>query len=640
MVKDTIKQKNKKTIKIKEKRPKGSLKKSTEPTKGSIKRAERKTKQILLSYIRNSELDSWEKFDVLDASVQFKILTGFHPNVRVILDNGKVIDYNTAREWFERASIQTQCDNVIGQFKKGTICYMCGLPIYGPAECEHVLAVFKAAMYLHLYRTDFKPILLKPSDELTPQEKRIIHELKMEYRWAHRCCNQVKSDHDFVKFDGRKFAFDKIVGRRILKEILKKTISGETICNDPLFKREIDNLRLKNGEDIERWIDQRINILMGTDVKKGTPTPDYALGAVGDIIDYLNGGHRSRGFGNITADNNKGGFYLCSLSTALAAMDTSHYLDVLRHQRGLPPIEPVIIRHEVTKPEVIINTISELTRFLSFNWGRQLDIEKIRSLYTELLETEIPAQRDMSKPQISSILAEGLIKLINQNETVETFDNDFFQNMKVLLHMPPTAESNRLIDSKLDASEIAGVSYSMFIILHFILKLTELTVYKQYNQDAIMLQFVDQFKISLKINFSQIIRFLPDANKQLLYLNIFQFLLGLVHPDQVNKMMQILIESLNITDYTYTGNQWTTVENLKSSVVHFMWLYPEDESRREYPTEYREVLAEATLLFGIKEDKRKNIERRSDKFRSRSRSRSRSRDRDRDRDRSRSRDRE
>jgi hypothetical protein len=358
-----------------QKKGKRGLTQKKEPSKSSIKREERKTKERLLSYIRNSELVSWEQFDVLDPVVQFQILTGFHPNVRINIQNEVVIDYNTAREWFERASTQTQCNNVIGQFKHGTICYICGLPIKGPAECEHVLAVFKAAMYLHLYRTEFKPIFeknAKDPESLNDKEKRILKELEMEYKWAHRCCNQVKSDHDFVKFDGKKFVFDKVVGRRILKEILKKTISGEDICKDHAFKRDIDGLRLKTGADIEKWIDQRVNILLGTDVLKGKEkeTPPYALGAVGNIISYLNGEDKIHGFSQITAAKNKGGFYLCSLSTALAAMDTTHFLDTLRYQQGLPPAQPEKLRKEVTKPEIIISTITELTHFLSFNWGR------------------------------------------------------------------------------------------------------------------------------------------------------------------------------------------------------------------------------------------------------------------------------
>jgi hypothetical protein len=594
------------------KKVKRSLTQKKEPSKSAIKREERKTKEKLLSYIRESELVSWEQFDVLDPVVQFQILTGFHPNVRINIQDKGIIDYTTAREWFERASTQTQCNNVIGQFEKGTICYICGLPIYGPAECEHVLAVFKAAMYLHLYRTEFKPIVEKNPELLTDTEKRILNELKMEYKWAHRCCNQVKSDHDFVKFDGKKFVFDKVVGRRILKEILKKTISGEDICKDPLFKREIDGLRLKSGEDIEKWINQRVSILLGTDVlKKGKETPPYALGAVGNIISYLNGEDKKHGFSQITAEKNKGGFYLCSLSTALAAMDTTHFLDTLRYQQGLPPAQPEKIRQEVTKPEIIISTITELTHFLSFNWGRAMSPQEIKTFYENIFGIPIPTERDMSKVTSSSVIANFLIKSINEIEEREDFYNDLFKNMKVLMIIPNQSHDT-LISDKFDASEIAGISYSSFIKLHFLLKIKQSVVFYQNKGNAVFQQFIERFNQALKFDFSRIEFFFPERADQLNYLNIFHFLLSILYTkntvdrsetvnaiETVNAMMQIFINCIGISDYSYTANLWTTTENLESATLQFMSEYPNDETKYEYPQEYSDALKAAKILSGF-----------------------------------------
>ena len=72
----------------------------------------------------------------------------------------------------------------------------------GTAECEHVLPVFKAALYLNLYRTDYKDIMEShgPGDEL------LYNELKMEYRWAHRCCNQKKKEIEPFKTHYKKIS--------------------------------------------------------------------------------------------------------------------------------------------------------------------------------------------------------------------------------------------------------------------------------------------------------------------------------------------------------------------------------------------------------------------------------------------------
>ncbi len=87
----------------------------------------------------------------------------------------------------------TQCNNTIGKvnpysFEKNNLesctkCYICGLPILHEkiggmaAECEHVLPVIVAAIYLSLYKK---------------KANRGSDEIKLVYQWAHETCNQEK----------------------------------------------------------------------------------------------------------------------------------------------------------------------------------------------------------------------------------------------------------------------------------------------------------------------------------------------------------------------------------------------------------------------------------------------------------------
>uniref|UniRef100_A0A6C0K6A1 Uncharacterized protein n=1 Tax=viral metagenome TaxID=1070528 RepID=A0A6C0K6A1_9ZZZZ len=87
----------------------------------------------------------------------------------------------------------TQCNNTIGKvnpysFEKNNLesctkCYICGLPILHEkiggmaAECEHVLPVIVAAIYLSLYKN---------------KANRGSDEIKLVYQWAHETCNQEK----------------------------------------------------------------------------------------------------------------------------------------------------------------------------------------------------------------------------------------------------------------------------------------------------------------------------------------------------------------------------------------------------------------------------------------------------------------
>ena len=146
---------------------------------------------------------------------------------------GQDITCKQARKFWEPSSPTTQCNGTIGQFNNGIECYICGMPIVrvvvrararsrsesldasslGAAsaaiatdnndsdsdasnidgrnpECEHILPIGLAVLYLGLHSPLFKTSGWYNKDIV-----------KYEYAWAHRTCNQVKSDRSFIKMN-------------------------------------------------------------------------------------------------------------------------------------------------------------------------------------------------------------------------------------------------------------------------------------------------------------------------------------------------------------------------------------------------------------------------------------------------------
>ena len=143
---------------------------------------------------------------------------------------GQDITCKQARKFWEPSSPTTQCNGTIGPFNNGIECYICGMPIervvvrararararsesLGAAsaavatdnndsdsdasnidgrnpECEHILPIGLAVLYLGLHSPLFKTSGWYNKDIV-----------KYEYAWAHRACNQVKSDRSFIKMN-------------------------------------------------------------------------------------------------------------------------------------------------------------------------------------------------------------------------------------------------------------------------------------------------------------------------------------------------------------------------------------------------------------------------------------------------------
>jgi hypothetical protein len=104
------------------------------------------------------------------------------------------------RDIWELSSPTTQCANTIGNAIDGVSdCWLCGYKINMSKaelypECEHVLPVGQALVFLDLYKSTIHK---------GTKNQELIDMLKLEYRWSHSECNRLKSDDNFLSFNSK-----------------------------------------------------------------------------------------------------------------------------------------------------------------------------------------------------------------------------------------------------------------------------------------------------------------------------------------------------------------------------------------------------------------------------------------------------
>ena len=230
---------------------------------------------------KSEELNEKYKLGGLDALCGLKAGKAFNWLYR--LDANATFDdevYKNARDWWERADAIQQCKNTIGDKVPTDECYICGLKLNQDEgakktpECEHILPVFQGALFLNLYRSEYKTIMTKAANKqpLTIKEREIYETLMMEYKWAHRCCNQIKSNISFLTFDPKKeeFKLDFTSSSVILKGIFEAKMSkkdgkgSETraYCNaiSKILKANYKN-------DVNKFIKERSDIIFHQNIK-------------------------------------------------------------------------------------------------------------------------------------------------------------------------------------------------------------------------------------------------------------------------------------------------------------------------------------------------------------------------------------
>lgn len=138
--------------------------------------------------------------------------------------NNLVAKGKSVRDIWEISTPTTQCNNTIGKVKDSDKCWICGLSIiqskkgFNP-ECEHILPIAQAVIFLSLYKTGNA----KENEKLQ----------SLEYAWAHSVCNQEKSDICTLV---PKNDMDSGVSENAIKRILRKIYNSN---RSPGFKNNL-----------------------------------------------------------------------------------------------------------------------------------------------------------------------------------------------------------------------------------------------------------------------------------------------------------------------------------------------------------------------------------------------------------------
>jgi hypothetical protein len=187
----------------------------------------------------------------------------------------KAIGIDTTRAIYELSSPTTQCSVITGiRDPNGNPCYICGMPINDTkikgrpqypgltSECEHLLPIAQSIIFLGLYWAKAKTGgLFVPTKDV----------LRLEYEWAHRTCNQVKSDRSFIIFNKKSEIYET---NSDAIEILLRDIFSNKRSNSSAFNTELHRIFGTGVVGLSNFIRAR----------KDTVISRFQI-----ICDYLNG---------------------------------------------------------------------------------------------------------------------------------------------------------------------------------------------------------------------------------------------------------------------------------------------------------------------------------------------------------------
>jgi hypothetical protein len=157
------------------------------------------------------------------------------------------------RDIFEIAPPPSQCNNTIGPFVPGvTPCWICGMTIpfatsdlhcgheNGLAgECEHILPIAQAAMFLQLYDSKNKESDL----------------FRLEYAWAHKLCNRTKNDdvyfRDELDADGIPVVDERAFDRLLTG--IYNSVRTDATCDGHPEHSFLDLLHKHVGNNVKDW---------------------------------------------------------------------------------------------------------------------------------------------------------------------------------------------------------------------------------------------------------------------------------------------------------------------------------------------------------------------------------------------------
>jgi len=236
-------------------------------------------------------------------------------------NDDSVDKYSAARDWFERADATQQCENTApgkkDHLKQSDLCYICGLPLIingkqnGPLECEHILPVAQACLFLDLYRSGYKEIMKSGNTNLTSLQLQIKENLAVEYNWAHECCNQIKSSISFVKFDDTRneFVLDVDSSTKILKGIFYGKMKNKQGMEEN--RKYCDGIKAqlaKKHSSFNAFLNERLELQQ----KKTTQSLNQTIKPILIILNK-----------NYNKGKNKGFYFLSILSNLILAADAT-----------------------------------------------------------------------------------------------------------------------------------------------------------------------------------------------------------------------------------------------------------------------------------------------------------------------------
>lgn len=239
------------------------------------------------------------------------------------------------RKIFERSGPTTQCRNVIGKLVGDeTLCWICNtkIPLSAIAgdpndigdeenededddeddgegghplkpECEHVFPVAQAVCFTGLYsgalyKTLAKGYRNKGSSLADSEAQAYVDGLRVEYGWAHRVCNQVKNDLQFLELSesggNPTYLVDVNRIKQFLMNILDSTkykvdgVNGGTVLSK--------HIGISTRDQANQWIDSqskviydRCSLILQTAIGSlpGVSFTEFAINTIADLRSYV-----------------------------------------------------------------------------------------------------------------------------------------------------------------------------------------------------------------------------------------------------------------------------------------------------------------------------------------------------------------
>ena len=502
---------------------KPGLKKGKDPLPYSKSREEREKRAASGNKVEptaeRETVYNWSGVHKLEAKDGFQLVYGFSPDVYFDDQYNEVIDKANARKWWERSSAVTQCGNALTDplLYGTTTCYICGIVINEEAECEHILPVYKASLYLTLYRDEYNAIMKKSKkgEPLTPEEARISKEIQMEYAWSHRCCNQKKGETDFIEYiepkkagsKKGKFQLNYKSTKGILESIGYSAVSGGadgSICSilyatqlSKLLKITAQSNKAGIKKKIDQWVQERIDILQA--IKK---TPSQTEGRVTTIVNYLN---------NYSQQFNYGMFTLINLCNLISSADMKSVHAIWQNISGNPPIKEIPPVSQITKAIAITELTRDFSLNCKFDWGRNWTRGEMKPTVFRLYDDIFDVPSSISLPNLTgkkddnSNMSEVIMfSLLAVNKNVPEIGSFYRNFYSVLTYSEPSLFQGDL--GKAYASNLVGQAFKITMIGRLLDKIDKfLTLEKLEDTTNInIINFKKQFELLLTSEFDKL----------------------------------------------------------------------------------------------------------------------------------------